>query len=176
MNDLIIWGKIANGDVKAMQILHDRYYYQLWLFAIRFVKDKVIARKLISDCFINLWEQRHNAVIEKSLKFYLFVMLRYQIVDLKQNSRHSVVFAANELPEIADNNLMLEEEHYARIYQAIQRIQVKRRKIIELAVFESYSYSEIASELGISVDTVKTQMGKAYKFLYEELNHNDLFN
>jgi RNA polymerase sigma factor (sigma-70 family) len=44
------------------------------------------------------------------------------------------------------------------------------RKVLELAVFDSKTYNEIAEELNISKNTVKTQMGRAYKHLKEKLD------
>jgi len=48
---------------------------------------------------------------------------------------------------------------------------------LKMAAFEEKSYNEISNELGISVNTVKTQMSRAYKFLRNELkvSQNTLF-
>jgi DNA-directed RNA polymerase specialized sigma24 family protein len=42
--------------------------------------------------------------------------------------------------------------------------------LLEMAVFDSKTYNEIAEELHISKNTVKTQMGRAYKHLKEMLD------
>jgi RNA polymerase sigma-70 factor (ECF subfamily) len=63
-----------------------------------------------------------------------------------------------------------ELDQYARLYSALEKLPEQRRRILELAVFESCTYAQIAERLGISVNTVKTQMGRAYRFLKEELD------
>ena len=32
-DDLTLWKNIQNGDTHALKVLHDRYYYQLYLYA-----------------------------------------------------------------------------------------------------------------------------------------------
>jgi RNA polymerase sigma-70 factor (family 1) len=178
MDDQNIWGKIVNGDVDALRILHDKYYYQMWLWASKYARNETLAEELVSDCFIRLWERRKHIFIEKSLKSYLYLMLRNQVVSQARKSKHELVFGSDNLPDVADEVTISNQDYYAALYRAIQKIPEQRRKILELAAFESFTYKEIAAQLNISVNTVKTQMGRAYQFLKEELepNHFLLFH
>jgi RNA polymerase sigma-70 factor (ECF subfamily) len=97
-------------------------------------------------------------------------MLRNQFISHARKSKHELVFDDNKLPDLPDVTEMNDQDFYAELYKAIQKIPEQRRKILELAVFESQSYKEIAVRLGISVNTVKTQMGRSYQFLKEELD------
>lgn len=71
MDDQGIWCEIANDDVAAFRILHDKYYCQLWLWACKFLHNETLFEKLVSDCFIKLWERRKHILIEESLKSHL---------------------------------------------------------------------------------------------------------
>lgn len=170
MGDQQIWDRIVSGDVVALRILHDKYYYQLWLYANNFTHDGPLAEELVADCFFKLWDRRKSIFIEKSLKSYLFLMLRNQIVSHLRKSKQQIVIGLDNLPDIPDEGEVNNLDFYAGLYQAIQKIPEQRRKILELAAFESLTYKEIAERLDISVNTVKTQMGRAYQFLKEELD------
>lgn len=170
MNDQQIWNEIVNGDVEALRILHEKYYHQLWLWARRYAKNGTLADEFVSDCFIKLWNHRQDIVIEKSLKSYLYLMLRNQIVSYSRKSKHEILMGSDSLPDLPDDVLIKNQEFYSELYSAINKIPEQRRKILELAAFESLSYKEIATQLNISVNTVKTQMGRAYQFLKEELD------
>ncbi len=170
MNDQQIWEKIVDGNVEALRLLHDKYYYQMWLWASRFTHSEVLAEELVSDCFLKLWERRQFIFIEKSLKSYLYLMLRNQIVSESRKLKHNIVVGYDQLPDLPDEVTINNQEFYVSLYEAIRKIPEQRRKILELAVFESLSYREIADRLEISVNTVKTQMGRAYQFLKEELD------
>jgi len=173
MDDQNIWCRIVNGDVDALRILHDKYYYPMWLWASKYSRNETLAEELVSDCFIRLWERRQQIFIEKSLKSYLFLILRNQIVSQARKSKHQLVVGLENLPDIPDETTINNFDYYAGLYQAIQRMPEQRRKILELAAFESLSYKEVAARLNISVNTVKTQMGRAYQFLKEELDPNN---
>jgi len=62
-----------------------------------------------------------------------------------------------------------EREIRNRIYQAIETLPPRCKEVFCKSRLEGKKYSEIASELSISVKTVEVQMGKALKILREIL-------
>jgi len=67
-------------------------------------------------------------------------------------------------------NSFSQEELAVRVYDAIQELPKACQSIFRLAYEQNYSYQQIADTLQISKNTVKTQMGIAYKQLREKLN------
>ncbi|MGV8092525.1 MAG: RNA polymerase sigma-70 factor [Mangrovibacterium sp.] len=172
MEDQLIWNSIIAGEVNALRFLHDKYYHPMCLWANKHLHNEIIAEELVSDCFIKLWERRGKIVIEKSLKSYLFLMLRNQLVSHLRKDKNKPVIETGKIPEMMDE-MATEQDFYANLYTAINKIPEQRRRILEMAVFDSLTYKEIAERLNISVNTVKTQIGRAYLFLKEELDPND---
>ena len=168
--DLKIWEKIRNGDALAMKVLHDRYYYQLFLYAKKISNHPSILDEAVSDCFIKLWTRRKELLIERSVKSYLFLMLRNGMIDMLRSKKHSISFEDRAVPDLPDEDMHNELDRYALLYNAINKLPDQRRRILELAVYESFTYAQIAENLNITVNTVKTQMGRAYRFLKEELD------
>ena len=173
MDDQNIWDKIVDGDVAALKILHLKYYYPMRLWAGKYTRSNALAEELVSDCFIKLWERRKFIIIEKSLKSYLYLMLRNIIVSHARKTKDIAFVGLENMPDIIDESEMRNQEYYAELYLAIKKLPEQRRKILELAAFDSLTYKEIADRLEISVNTVKTQMGRAYQFLKEELDPNN---
>ncbi len=169
-DDLLIWEKIRTGNVDSLRVLHDRYYYPLCSFANSYLNDLSLAEELVSDCFVKLWMHRENVIIEKSVKSYLFLMLRNLIVDQSRKSKRKIILQSGPLPDLPDEAVINKYDFYAELYIAIRKLPEQRRKILELAAFDAFSYKEIADKLGITINTVKTQMSRAYQFLKEELN------
>lgn len=97
-------------------------------------------------------------------------MLHNQLVSQLRKAKREIVVSTEHLPDLPDEAVLTNQDFYAELYRAIQKIPEQRRKILELAVFDSLSYKEIAARLNISVNTVKTQMGRAYQFLKEDLD------
>lgn len=169
-DDLTLWNNIRKGDTRALKVLHDRYYYQMCLYAIKIYHSQSGMDEAVSDCFIKLWTRRNDIVIERSVKSYLFLMLRNGLIDLTRKKTGIILLEVNSLPELPDNDTQNEFDHYARLYHALEKLPEQRRRILELAVFESFTYAQIAEKLQISINTVKTQIGRAYRFLKEELD------
>lgn len=173
-DDLKLWERVRNGDVSAIKILHDRYYYQLYLYAKGIYHNPSILDEAVSDCFIKLWTKRTDLVITKSVKAYLFMMLHHNLIDILRRKDITIHFDEGSFPELPDEESQNDLDKYARLYIALGKLPEQRRKILELAVFESYSYAQIAEKNKISINTVKTQIGRAYRFLKEELDPKSL--
>jgi RNA polymerase sigma-70 factor (ECF subfamily) len=97
-------------------------------------------------------------------------MLRNGLIDNLRKKKGIVFSEVNSLPEIPDEGFDNDADHLTRLYIAMDKLPVQRRRILELAVYESATYNQIAEKLNISVNTVKTQIGRAYRFLKEELD------
>ncbi|MCK9412548.1 MAG: sigma-70 family RNA polymerase sigma factor [Prolixibacteraceae bacterium] len=172
--ELKIWEKIRNGDTMALKVLHDRYYYQLYLFGKKLCDNRSVLDEVVSDCFIKLWTKRNDLVIERSVKSYLFLMLHNGLIDVLRRKDHTLYLEEGAMPDLPDEGMHSELDLYARLYKALEKLPDQRCRILELAVFESCSYAGIAEKLNISVNTVKTQMGRAYRFLKNELDPKSL--
>jgi len=64
---------------------------------------------------------------------------------------------------------MMVSELEIRIREAIDALPMERRRVFVMSRYDGMTYQQIAEKLGISVKTVENQMGKALKFLREEL-------
>jgi RNA polymerase sigma-70 factor (ECF subfamily) len=169
-DDLTLWKNIREGNTHALKVLHDRYYYQMHLYAEKLFHNQSGLEEAVSDCFIKLWAKRNEILIEHSVKSYLFLMLRNGLIDLFRKKRDLILLEVSSIPDLPDSETLNELDQYARLYSALEKLPEQRRRILELAVFESCTYAQIAERLGISINTVKTQMGRAYRFLKEELD------
>ncbi len=174
MDEINLWNNIQKGDMKALNRLHGIYFHQMCLFALKTVHDDQLVENIVSDCFIKLWENRKKIEIKTSLKSYLYRILRNQIID-HYRGRQEKAELVDEFPDIPAEVDFDEQQRYAKLYQSISKLPEQRKQILELAVFESLTYQEIADKLGISKNTVKTQMARAYRFLKESLDPREFY-
>lgn len=172
------WKEIQAGDKEAFKQVFDNYYQPLCLYANKILNDLGLAQDLVSESFVNCWEKRASIEIKSSLKNYLLLVVRNAaLMHLRQTKeKHWREHLSLQEIDVAEEHVKeLEgEEQVIRVHQAINKLPEQRRKILQLAVYNNLSYKEIATFLGISVNTVKTQMGRAYRFLKEELKGDQL--
>ena len=94
-------------------------------------------------------------------------------------------YDTHQIKEYLDNRsvnntivfLKEEEKLILRVEEEIDKLPIQRRKVLKLSVYQGMSYSQIAEVTGLSVNTVKTHMKKAYQELREKLynEHQELF-
>ena len=174
MEEFKLWEDIKKGNVKSLNRLHEIYFHQMCLFAKKTVTDNHLVENIVSDCFIKLWENKKKIEIKTSLKSYLYRMLRNQIID-HYRGKQEIMELTNDVPDIADELVFDEQQRYAKLYRVIAKLPAQRKQVLELAVFESLTYQQIADKLGISRNTVKTQISRAYRFLKESLDPKDFY-
>ncbi|MBD0824936.1 RNA polymerase sigma-70 factor [Aestuariibaculum marinum] len=153
-----------------MEQLFQKYYFNLCLFAKKYVNDSDLAEEVVSDVFFNVWQNRKTLSINSSLQSYLFVATKNQSLNLVKKAQASFV---NE--EMSDLHLKL--SHYNsddsleytelrnRIDLIIDELPPQRRIIFKLNRIDGLKYKEIADQLGISVSTVQKQMLEAIKYV-----------
>lgn len=176
MEELKLWENIKEGDAESLKELHAIYFHQMCLFANKTlsVKDSQLVENIVSDCFIKIWENRKKIEIRVSVKSYLYRILRNQIIDHYRGKQEYVELLDN-LPDIPNEASFDDQQRYSKLYHTILKLPEQRRKVLELAVFESLTYQQIADKLSISKNTVKTQIARAYRFLKESLEPKDFY-
>lgn len=161
--------------VQFEDFVRDNYRF-LCLMAFRHVGDMDIAKDMVQDFFLDFWNRRDKLSIQTSLDAYAARSVKYLCIAYK-NKQKSTVSLDEQPLEIEDvdveeelNRLLKNETMHDRIAQAIEKLPAERRKIFILSNKQGLTYQQIADQLGISINTVKTQIKKAYAFIREDMN------
>jgi len=162
------------GDRAAFAELYERYWQLIFVHAHKMLRDEDESMDVVQDCFEKLWAQRHTVQINSSLKAYLYAMARNQTLNAmdksKRRNQHIEAFAQH-----LDSTRAVTDEDYRfrelaqRLDAEIAHLPPRMRRIFELSRLEGRSQKEIAAELDISENTVKTVLGRALKVLKNRL-------
>lgn len=169
-----IWQSISAGDELAYEGLFKSHFAELTLYAMRFVRGMENAEEIVQDIFFNLWNNREKLNVNTSIKSYLYRSVKNTCLNVLKHQKvedRYQKYLSRELQgeEMNADNWMVESELSDKISKAIDKLPPERKKVFVLSRFEELKYKEIAEKLNISIKTVETQMGKALKFLREEL-------
>ncbi|MDR6782766.1 RNA polymerase sigma-70 factor (family 1) [Pedobacter africanus] len=152
----------------------DNYRF-LCLVAFRHVGDMDVAKDMVQDFFLDFWNRRDRLNIQTSLSAYASRAIKYLCMAYKNKQRPTISLDEHSL-EIegfdagADlDHLLKNEMMHKRLEQAIDKLPVERQKIFLLSNKEGLTYQQIADRLDISINTVKTQIKKAYAFIREDM-------
>ncbi len=163
------------GDYLAFEKLYRRFYYILTHYAYRYMKCPELANDMVSEVFYKLWKKRESISVTTSLQSYLFTSVRNKCLDqLRAKSRvdqcDDSVLIDFDCSSATPLQYTVGEELHQKIESAIEALPRDRRKVFRMSRDNGLKYKEIADTLGISIKTVETQMGRALKFLRQELS------
>lgn len=159
-------------DQERFCLFFKENYHTACLIANRYVKNVQQSEDLVQDVFAVLWEKRETLLKFKNPRNYLYTVVRNRALNfIQREKRGNVPFsaisgeiAAEDAPDSYQKEVMA-----VRIFRAIDELPPQCKKIFNLAYQHNLSYQEIAEELNLSKNTVKTQMGIAYKSLRIQL-------
>lgn len=170
--DIFLFQKVIQGHKESFDALFRKYYQPLCRFANLFINDGDEAEEAVQAAFITLWENRSGIKIEKSVKAYLYQIVRNNALMLirKVNTRKQYEQQFTELQEneIADKPIS-DEEINKLVLKGLSVLPDKCRTIFSLSRYDGLTYDEIAEYLEISPKTVENQMGIALQKLREFL-------
>jgi RNA polymerase sigma-70 factor, ECF subfamily len=177
--DLDIFLAIQTQQLKALDLLYDRYGKFVYSTAIRIVNNIEEAEEITQETFLRLWQRSEIYQPNRgSLSGFLITLARSRSLDLLRSRKSSqqrlqrVQTASGGVP---DHNPPLEfattDERTRRVQEALSQLLPAERALLETAYYEGLSQSEIADRDGIPLGTVKSRSRQALKKLHAVLKH-----
>ena len=175
--------KLRKGDERAFRLLYDRHYVLLCRFANQLLNNAALAEEVVDDVIFYLWEHRQEVEIRYSIRAYLMRAVRNRCLNELQlqshrEELHISSFLSPESMDFLDSlfvdnkqplGMLLEQELDEELKRSIDELPLECRKVFYKSRFEQKKYEEIATELGISVNTVKYHIKNALAFLQRRL-------
>ena len=178
-NNVMIY--LREGNEYAFRFIFDKYYDFLCMVADSYLRDEYISETIVGDIIYNLWEIKDNIDIKYSLRSYLvrsvknrcinYLQLEYIQREISINQYEDKA-AIEELFFIENKHpleSLLEQELENKINSIINELSPECRAVFKMSRFDGMKYEEIASELNLSVNTVKYHMKNALGKLRLEL-------
>jgi RNA polymerase sigma-70 factor (ECF subfamily) len=181
LTDTELGNRIVSGDKKAFRALYDRYHAQMYYIAKKYVKKSTIAEDAVQDVFIRFWENRENIDESKSVKGFLFVMLKNHLLNvLRKNKREIISFTESTLKpsksSIMTDDEVIYKEYHKILERGLKELSERKREVFELRTIKGRSNSEVAKLLHIDIKTVKTHYYLSSKFIRKYLKvHAGIF-
>gem|GEM_PF-838524 len=164
------------GTLEGFEDIFKENYTPLFRYVKGIVKDDEQAKDVLSDLFLNLWQQKDKLQIN-DLKPYLFraarhgalkmVSPRYQSIELPDDVHNIPADAYNPFEKfVAKQSIRIVED-------LIAKLPPLRKEIIELRLL-GLKYAEIAEALEITEKKVEYNMREAIEQLTHAINHSSL--
>lgn len=159
---------IGQGSTTALGHLMQLCWADLVRYAARQLYDPDLARDVVQEAFIQVWQRRRTWTPRGSARAYLYRIVRNLIIDeqrkLKARRRWLERQAAVDAPRPATPAEELDAKILADAFEtAVTSLPQRRREVFELVFQRGLSHADAAAVMGISVPTVANQMSAALR-------------
>lgn len=173
--DASLLGRIALGDLVALEHLFARYQRQIFQLALGVTRDIETAEEVLQDTFYRLYT--HAAKLDGTLPLLPWLYRVAANLSYNQSRRRSRLSESLQaLAERLFDPVRRSPEHIAEhrelqsiIRTTLDELSPNHRAVLVLHYLHDYSITEIASILDCPEGTVKSRLHHARKLLKERL-------
>lgn len=161
-----------DGDRIAQRKLYDLHVDYMMITCLRYIADREDAKEIMLDGFCNIYKNldRFENRAEGSLRAWMKkIMINQCLMYLRRSNRLIVKDEANITDEASDTDDIVSRMSAKEIIEQIQKLPAGYRTVFNLYVLEGMAHNEIASLLGITESTSKTQLRKARLMLQQQI-------
>ena len=177
--DTEIFLAIRSQQVKALDLLYDRYGKLVYSIAFRMLNNVEEAEEMTQETFLRLWQRSEIYQPERgSLSGFLIMLTRSRCLNLlrsRKSHRQKLQRIQTDFERVPNHNPPLEfvtvEERSQLVREALKQLSPLERELLETAYYGGLSQSEIAKRDGIPLGTVKWRSRQALKKLRAALKH-----
>ena len=163
-NDVALLSAIAARDEVALARLYDRYRAILFGLLMRILNNREEAEDVLQEVFLQVWRKAQDFDESRGRPFtWLVTLARSRGIDrlrtLAARERVAEAGAREPSDEISDAATdAFKSEQRGLVSDALAKLPDEQKRPIMLAYFEGLTQSEIATNLGAPLGTVKTRM------------------
>jgi RNA polymerase sigma-70 factor (ECF subfamily) len=172
--------KALSGNKKAWFELISRYEQSIFNYAMRMTSQSHDAKDLMQEIFISVFNSLHSFKGEGSFKAWLFRIAHFRSMDFYRRKKPNV--SLDDAPELIDSRIdesgsaqglgvdsgniestniesqLVFKQSQQALLSTMQQLPFNQKIVIELKFFGQFTFDEIAQQLGVSTNTVKSRL------------------
>ncbi|GAA0881890.1 RNA polymerase sigma-70 factor [Sphingobacterium siyangense subsp. cladoniae] len=159
--------------MSTFETLFGDNFVKLCEFSYQWTRSDELSKDVVQDAFLILIEKPD--ILQKPLpviKSFLYSTVKNKSIDAYRYSKVREINTAHHLTDDIDDNNYLEAliraEVVGELHKELGKLPSACKNICELIYIQEKKYEEVAKELNISINTVKTQRQRAIKALRDK--------
>lgn len=171
--DKSLFKQISAGDEKAFRAIFDLYKVDLYNIALRLTRSHIMAEEIIQELFIGLWVSREHLdkVEDPSSYIYRILLNKISRYARKEATQKNIRAASRNIQAATNVTEELVDAHETQrmIDEVLVKLPKTQKMVYRLSRQEGLSNYEIASQLHVSTNTVKSNLYRAIWFIRARL-------
>jgi len=183
--DLLNVQAALKGNQKAFEKLFLRYKDAIFYFLLRTINNRTDAEDLTLECFGKAFRNIDQYSTKYAFSTWLFRIATNTSIDfIRKKKKNIIKFETKD-----DNNIdtpsyesktpspeqqIINKQNAMFMRRQVSQLKDRYRILIELRYFKEYSYEEIAKEMNLPIGTIKAQLFRARKLLFDNISDQGL--
>lgn len=168
---------LAKADRQAVSLAYQHYGDAVYGMILRVISDKEIAREVLQDVFVKVWQNAEKYDRKKGRLFtWLANIARNAAIDRTRSKDFRRNQQTDSLENFVTNDISGGEMDLrdSGLKKVIDSLDEKYRTLIDLAYFQGYSHRELEKKLDIPLGTIKSRLRQAINQLRDILEKGDV--
>ncbi len=163
-DDIALLEAVAAADLDAFQQLYDRHAPALFGLALKILGNRADAEDALQETFVQVWKTAASFDRARGKPIsWLILLTRSRAIDRLRSRRTSDRVAETVAQQPANgqspaSQQVIASETHSLVRRAVESLDAEQRRLIELAYFGGLTQSEIATQVGQPLGTVKTRI------------------
>lgn len=167
-----------NGSALAWEKLVRRYESKIYNHGLRLMGNSSDAMDLMQEVFLGVYRNLHRFRGDAKFSSWIFRIAHNKAIDMNRRKRlMTTQTRTNDQEEldfldlvpgetnIEPDNMVSEQQQNKQVISMLAKLPLEQRLVVELKMFQSQTFEEIANLQDISVNTAKTRFYTALKKL-----------
>jgi len=166
--------RVANGCEESYKHLFTWYWNKIYAVAFQFTKSREMSQDLTQDIFARIWARRDRLADVKQFDSYLFIVARNLILDRLREKSSDPAYHIQLADYFSDASPLPSrrvelKEMEAIIHAGVHRLPGQQRLAFYLSRYQGLRQEEIALQMGITKQSVKSHLVRALSSLRKYL-------
>lgn len=167
--DRLLLGRVAAGDERALEEIHDRFGRSLLGYLLALSRDRRLAEEILQDTLVAVWRNAGSYAGRSSAKTWIFGVARRQAHNTLRRRNLPLVdeglLEALPAPEPGPEEALLADARSRELADRLGELSPLHREALILVFFQGLSYEETAEVAGVPIGTVKSRLSNAKRAL-----------
>lgn len=168
-NYLELVKRAKQGDAEAFAGLYQEVYEDLYRFAVYILKNSVDAQDVVSETVVDAFASIRSLRAEEAFKGWIFRILSNKCKrKLKEYANRDAAWPEELFEKTAVPEASADVAEMLQVRMLFWELPAQERMIIAMHLFAGYTSREIAEQLHMNENTVRSRESRALKRLREK--------
>jgi RNA polymerase sigma-70 factor (ECF subfamily) len=158
------------NKARAQKALFDKYSGKMLGVVMRYIKDRDESEEVMIASFMKVFDKIDQFKSEGSFEGWIRrIMVNESLMYLRKNKHMYLEVDLEKVDRDPDYGQLSDHLEAEDLLRMVQELPMGYRTVFNMYAIEGFSHAEIAEELGINVNTSKSQLSRARALLQKQL-------